>query len=91
MFIDNGQQDHTTGEGTSLHHLLKIRERQAQHAVHQVYDTDGSLKTSPADILRVFTDCMRRKYDHTQVNEKRVRHMMNCGLNTIPSAANTAL
>jgi hypothetical protein len=35
MFIDNGQQDHTTGEETSLHHLLKIRERQAQRAVHQ--------------------------------------------------------
>jgi len=56
-----------------------------------VYDTDGSLKTPPADILRVFTDYMRRKYDHIQVNEERMRHMMNCGLNLIPSAANTTL
>ena len=56
-----------------------------------VYDTDGSLKTSPADILRVFTDYMKRKYDHIQVNEERMRYMMDCVLKTIPSAANTAL
>jgi len=34
---------------------------------------------------------MRRKYGHIQVNEDRMRHMTNCGLETIPSAANTAL
>jgi len=90
MFIDNGEQDRITGEEPPLHHLLKIRKRQVQRTVHQVYDTDGSLKTSPADILRVFTDYMRRKYDHIQVNEERTRHMMNCGLKTMPSAANTA-
>ena len=91
MFIDNGEQDRISGEEPSPHHLLKIRKRQAHRTVHQVYDTDGSLKTPPADILRVFTDYMRRKYDHIQVNEERMRHMMNCGLNLIPSAANTTL
>jgi len=85
------EKDRTTGEESSLHHLLKIRKRQAQRTVHQVYDTDGSLKTSPADILRVFTDYVRRKYDHIEVNEERIRHIMNCGLKTMPSAANTAL
>ena len=49
------------------------------------------LKTSPADILRVFTDYMIPKYDHIQVNEERMRYMTNCELKTIPSAANTAL
>jgi len=91
MFIDNGEQDRITGEEQSLQNLLKIRKRRAQRTVHQVCDTDGSLKTSPADILQVFTDYMRRKYDHIKVNEERMRHMMNCGLKTIPSAANTAL
>jgi len=91
MFIDNGEQDRITGEEPSLHYLLKIRKWKAQRPVHQVYDTDSSLKTSPADILRDFTDYMRRKYDHTQVNEERMRHVMNCGLKTIPSAANTTL
>jgi hypothetical protein len=56
-----------------------------------MYDTDGSLMTSPADIFRVFTEYMRRKYDHIQVNEERMRNMTNCGLKTVPSAANTAL
>ena len=51
MFIDNREQDRIKGEETSLHHLLKIRKRQAQLTVHQVYDTDGPLKTSPADII----------------------------------------
>ena len=91
MFTDNGEQDRITGEEPSLHHLLKIRKRQSQRPVHQVYDTDGSLKTSPADILRVFTDYMRRKYDHIQVNEEIMRHMTNCALETIPSAVNTVL
>ena len=80
MFIDNGEQDSITGEEPSLHHPLKIRTRQAQRTVHQVSDTDGSLKTSPADILRVFKDYMIRKYDHIQVDEESMRHMMNCGL-----------
>ena len=70
MFIDNGEQDHIMGEEPSLHHLLKIRKRQAQCPVHQVCDTDSSLKTSPADTLRVFTECMRRKYDHIQVKRR---------------------
>ena len=30
MFIDNGEQKRVTGEEPSLHHLLKIRKRQAQ-------------------------------------------------------------
>jgi len=56
-----------------------------------VYDTDGSLKTSPADILRVFTEYMRRKYEHIQINEEIMSRMMYCGLKTIPSPAYTAL
>ena len=48
------------------------------------------MKTSRVDILRVFTENMRRKYDHIQVKEERVRHMMNCGLKTIPSVSNRA-
>ena len=64
IFIDNGEQDRINGEEPSLHHLLKIRKRQAQLSVHQVSDTDGSLKKSPADILRVFTDYIRRNCDH---------------------------
>jgi len=91
MFTDNGEQDRITGEETSLHHLLKIWKRQAHPTVHQVYDTDSSLKTTLTDILRAFTDYMRRKYHHIQVNEVRMRYMMNCGLKTIPSAAKTAL
>ena len=51
MFVDTGEQDRITGEEPSHNHLLKTRKRQAQRTVHQVYDTDGSLKTSPADII----------------------------------------
>ena len=69
MFIENGEKDRITGEEPSLHHLLKIRNRLAQRTAHQVYDTDGSLKKSPAEILRVCTDYMRRNYDHMQVKE----------------------
>jgi len=64
MFRDKGEQDRITREEPSLHYPLKIRKWQAQRTIHQLYDTDGSLKTSPADILRLFTDYMRRKYDH---------------------------
>jgi len=86
MFIDNGEQKRIKNEEPSLHNLLNIRKRQGQLTIHQLYDTDGSLKTSPADIVRVFTDYMGRKYDHIQVNEERMRHMMNCGLKTIHTA-----
>ena len=85
------EQDRIIGEEPSLHHLLKTRKRQVLRTVHQMYDTDGSQKTSPADILRLFTEHMRPKYDRIQTNKERMRHMMNCGLKTIPLAANIAL
>ena len=56
--MDKGENDRIQGEEPSLQNLLKVRKRQEERTVHRVYDTDGSLKTSPADILRVFTECM---------------------------------
>jgi len=70
MFVDNGEQDRIMGEEPSLHHLLKTRKRQVQRTVHQMYDTDGSLKTSPVDILRLYTAHMRRKYDRIQTKRE---------------------
>ena len=78
MFIDNGEQDRINCEEPSLHHLLKIRKWQTQPTFPQVYDMDGS--------LRVFTDYMRRKYDHIHPNEDRMRHGMTCGLKKIHPA-----
>jgi len=38
MLIDNGEQDRIMGEEAFLHHLLKIRNRQAQRTVHEMHD-----------------------------------------------------
>ena len=59
--------------------------------VTQIYDQEGTLQTSSADILHIFAVYMRRKYDHIPIADESVRRMMDCGLKKIPSAANTTL
>ena len=89
--IDIGEQDRILGEEPSLHNLLKGRKRQEQRTVHQTYDNIGIQHTSSTDILRIFTEHMRCKYDHITIDGERVRRITDCGLRTIPPAANEAL
>jgi len=88
--IDIGEQDRMLGEEPSLHHLLKGRKRQEQRTVQQIYDS-GILHTSSDDILRIITEHMRSKYDHITIDGECVRSITDCGLRTIPPAANEAL
>ena len=62
------------GEDPSLHHLLKGRKRQEQRIVHQIYDNIGIQHTSFADILSIFTEHMRCKYDHITIDEECETH-----------------
>ena len=46
---------------------------------------------NPTDILRTFTEFMRRKYDYIQVDEDCVQRMANTSKKTLLHAANTVL
>ena len=83
--IDTGEQDRMLGEEPSLHHLLKGRKRQEQRTVHQIYDNIGIQHTSSTDILRIFTDHKRCKYDHRTIDDECVRRITDCGLRDNPT------
>jgi hypothetical protein len=56
-----------------------------------IHDSDGNPQSNTVDILRTFTEFMRRKYDHIQVDEDCIQRMENTLNKTLPNAANTIL
>jgi len=46
---------------------------------------------SSTEVLRIFTENMRSKYDHITIHDECVGRISDCGLRTIPPAANEAL
>jgi len=91
MWVDNGVQDRFGEEDPSLHHLIKKRKWQVQRTVHMILDKNGSPQTSSLDILRVFAEHFKSKYDTIAVSGECMKRQMNCNLSTIPDAANLAL
>jgi len=57
---------------------------------HMIYDKNGSLLTS-LDILRIFAEHCKRKYDTIPVSSECMKRIMDCNLATVPDAASLAL
>jgi len=91
MWVDNGVQDRFGEEEPSLHHLIKERKRQVQRTVHMILDKNGSPQTSSLDVLRVFAEHFRSKYDTIPVSGECMKRLMDCNLSKVPDAANLAL
>jgi hypothetical protein len=89
--IDTEEQDRITEERPSLYHILKSRKRQEARIMHSIHDSDGNLQSNTFDLLRTFTEFMRWKYDHIQVDEDCIQRMENTLNKTLPNVANTAL
>lgn len=54
-------------EEPSLYRILKQWKRQDSRTVDGIYDSEGNFQTSPSNILRTFTEFMKKKYDAIQV------------------------
>jgi len=91
MWVDNGVQDRFGEEDPSLHHLMKERKRQVQRTVHMIHDKNGSPQTSSLDILRVFAEHFKSKYDTIPVSGECMKCLMDCNMSTVPDAENLAL
>jgi hypothetical protein len=89
--IDTGEQDRMLGGEPSLLHHLKGRKLQEQRTVHQIYDNNGILHTSFSEILLMITEYIYCKYDHITLDDECVRHINDCGLQTISPAAKEVL
>jgi hypothetical protein len=87
--VDVGQSDRIR-EGPSLHHLLQGRKRQKQLIIHQVYDQNGTIQKTTVDLLRLFADHMRQKYDHILTSAESTRRILECGIKVILGSANAA-
>ena len=59
--------------------------------IHCIHDSDANPQTNTVDILHTFTEFMRRKYDHIQVDEDCIQRMRNALNKTLPHAANAVL
>jgi len=78
-------------EELSLHHLLKRHKRQESRMVNSVYGNDGNIQTTPMNILRTFTNFMKKKYDTLHVDSDSAHRMLQRSKKHIPQEANDAL
>ena len=91
ILLDTDEPDRIAKEGPSLYHIVILRKRQEARIIHNIHEIYGNLQTKSTDILRTFTDLMRRKYDYIQVDEDCVIRMANTLNKTLPHAANIVL
>jgi len=74
--VDLKTQDILHQERMSLFQLIKRRQRRKQRDIQAVHEQDHERQTSAKDILRVFSDYIRRKYGPIQVDEEFIRKMI---------------
>jgi len=91
ILLDSGDPDRIVGEELSIHLFIHAIKRQKARTVTQIYDQEGTLHTSSADILRSFAAYMRQKYDHIPIDDESIRRMVDCGTKKILTAAHVAL
>jgi hypothetical protein len=89
--MDSGEQDRFGCEEPTFYHLLKKRKQRVQLTIHSIRDKDGSLLTSSLDILHAFAEHFKYKYDTISISVECMKRIMDCGLPTVPDAANLAL
>ena len=56
-----------------------------------ILDKTGSLQMSSLDIMRVFAEHFKSKYDTMPVSGQCMKRLMDCSLSTVPDAANLVL
>ena len=91
LLLDTDEHDRVAEEDPSLYHILKSMKRQEARMVYRICESQGNMQTKTFDILRNFTECMRMKYDYSQVKEDRVERMENAMHKRLHHAANTVL
>ena len=91
MWVESGVQGRFGKEDPSLHHLIKERKRQVQRTVHMILDKNGSPQTSSLDILGVFAEHFKSKYDTIPVSGECMKRLMDCNKPTVPDTKNLAL
>ena len=77
ILLDTDEHNRIAEEVPALYHILKSRKPQEARMIHLINDRYGNPQTNSTNILRTFTEYMRGKYDHIQVNEDCVQRMAN--------------
>jgi hypothetical protein len=91
MWVDCAEQDRHEREEPSLYHIIKERGRKIQRTAHMIHDKTGTPQKASRDILRVFADHFKSKYDTIEVDGGSLERIMECNMLMIPDAANLAL
>jgi len=84
IFLDTEDQDKRVDETPSLYHILWQRKRQESRMVDRNYDSEENLQTSPFNILRAFTNFMKKKYDTIPVEKNSIYCMLRRTNKTFP-------
>jgi len=58
ILLDNAETDRMLGEDLSIHHFIQAIRRQKARAIAHIYDKEGTLHTTAADIRRSFATHM---------------------------------
>jgi hypothetical protein len=77
--VDLKTQDILQEEWISLFQLIKRRLRRKQREIQAVQNQNNERQTSMRDIMRGFSDYIRRKYVPLLVNEQSIRELTQVG------------
>jgi hypothetical protein len=63
IFLDNHYLDVVDGEGPSIYRIIRAMKRQDMRMILNIRDCNGITHTSPAGIIKTFTDFIGFKYN----------------------------
>ena len=91
LLIDTSEQDRIAGEPSSLHQLIKTRNRPANRLIEQIVDDNNKIQKSSISLLRAFSMHFHREFKPITINEQSVRQLTRCGLRPVTPEVNMSL
>ena len=91
LILDTGEQDNMIGENPSLHHLIKVRKRQASRTIKTICDDQDITYTESFGIMNVFTIHFRKKFSPIHMDGESASLLLNCELRKVTQVMNAAL
>jgi len=79
------------GENPSLHHLIKVRKRQASRTIKTICDDQDITYTESFGIMNVFTIHFRKKFSPIHMDGESASLLLNCELRKVTQVMNAAL
>jgi exonuclease III len=89
--LDVEEADRVIGEGLSIHQYVKSKKRRKARTVAHILDDQGVMRYELSSIMQIFTDHMTRRFASIDIDESRLRRLVECNLGKVPDVASEVM